>query len=581
MSETMPIHVLAHDTVSKLAAGEVVDRPASVVRELLDNAIDAGATAISVHITGGGTNLIKVVDNGSGMERADLLVCAERHCTSKISGIDDLMSLTSLGYRGEALHAIASVSRLRVQSRPRGGVGAQVEYEGTERIREGAVGCPEGTAVEVRDLFFNTPARLKFIKGPVAEANRVEQVVRRFVVGYPGVSFTLEIEGREQVRSVGSGEIRDAVAAVYGWRVAERMAEVSAESAPVKVRGLVSPPQISKPNRSDIQMFVNGRRVHNPSLLYAVQEAYSSLLMAGRFPITVLYLNLPADQLDVNVHPQKSEVRFADERGVTSALNKAVRACLIRESGPPSKAEFTDAISQAAFDQPLQSLLQRGGGLTEPVEGGAVSARVDDPGQEAASAALPPLTVLGQLAATYIIAAGPQAMCLIDQHAAHERVLLERLQSSFREGGIEGQALLEPLVVPLSPLQAERAGAFAAELAAVGFEVEVFGGDALIVRSVPACVPHFEAGGLISELEQGLEGLATTEERQRAMLASMSCHGAIRAGQSLSMEEMRALIRDLGRTRVPTACAHGRPTILELSTADLEREFGRRGFRAG
>jgi DNA mismatch repair protein MutL len=573
------ILALGAETAAKLAAGEVVERPASAVRELVDNAIDAGARSVSVLVTNGGLDLIRVSDDGGGIERAELPVCVERHTTSKLRGIEDLARLTSLGFRGEALHSIASVSRLRIRSRPPGRPGCDAEYEGLRLVREAACGCSEGTQVEVRGLFYNTPARLKFLKGPTAEANRVEQLVRRYALGHPEVAFHLQIEGKERLRSPGTGALDAALAALYGWRTVEQLLPVRGESHAATVEGFASPPSFSRSNRGDMHVFVNGRWVQSRPLLYALQEAYSTLLMVGRFPLAALHVRTPPEQLDVNVHPAKHDVRFADERGVSSVVGRAVRAALLAAHQTPQGSDGRVEVAQFGFggvpgrspDVAAAPAAEWPRQAAEPEEQGL--------GGDAGEGRLPPLRILGQLGRSYIIAEGPDGMCLVDQHAAHERVLLERLQDAVRSSAVQSQSLLEPAVVPLSPAQAARSAAFVRELSALGFAAEAFGEGAILLRAVPAGTPPDRAATLIAALEEGLEGLDDVEERRRAMLATVACHSAIRAGQVLDPREMRALIGDLERTRVPTACAHGRPTMLEISRLELEREFGRRGSR--
>ena len=576
----MTIMVLEAGTAAKLAAGEVVERPASVVRELVDNALDAGARSVTVLITSGGLDLIRVVDDGTGLARDDLPLCTARHATSKLRGIEDLAAIRSLGFRGEALHAISSVSRLRIRTCRAGEPGIEAQYDGPTLTRETALGCPQGTQMEVRDLFYNTPARLRFLKGPSAEGSRVEQVMRRYVLGHPGVAFKVLIDGREALHSSGSGDLREAVSSVYGWRLIERLVPIEASEAPGSLTGLLSTPPLSRANRSDIHVFVNHRWVQSRSLLFAIQDAYNSLLMIGRFPVAVLDVQVPPDRLDVNVHPAKSEVRFADERGVSSLVGRSVRATL-RGAAEDERSEKPISVAQFAFS-PVSGTAEQvmQGGTWVP---GELPSAFEAPEQLEptghAEGRLPPLRLLGQLASTYIIAEGPQGMCLVDQHAAHERVLLERLQAADTTGVRESQVLLEPLVVPLSGAQAEHAARWAAEITTVGFVAEPFGAAALLIRAVPAEVPADRAASLLAELQEGLEGLDSAEQRHRAILATTACHSAIRAGQVLDQLEMRRLIRDLEQTRVPTACAHGRPTLLEISRLDLEREFGRRGSR--
>ncbi|MDQ3856327.1 MAG: DNA mismatch repair protein MutL, partial [Chloroflexota bacterium] len=427
-----------------------------------------------------------------------------------------------------------------------------------------------------RSLFFNTPARLRFLRGPSAEASRVTQLLRRYALGHPEVALRLLVDGKEQLFSPGTGGLTNAVAAVYGWRTVEALLPVGAEEEPLRVAGLISLPVLSRTTRADMNLFVNGRWLQPRSALFAIQEAYSSLLMVDRFPIVVLSVSVPPDQLDVNVHPAKSEVRFADERRVTSLIGRTVRSALLTESEHSSSALAQPELRQFTFTSAPATEHVSPNELHSPI---AATSLEPLGGVQSTSprTTLPPLRILGQMAATYIIAEGPDGMCLIDQHAAHERVVLERLQAHVGGGRPESQALLEPVLVPLSAPQAARVEAVLEELAPLGFVAEPFGGDALLVRDVPAALQAERVSEVIVAIEEGLEGLQSAEARQRAMLATLACHSAVRAGQVLDMREMRSLIADLEQTRVPTACAHGRPTILELSRAELEREFGRRG----
>ncbi len=573
----MAIKVRAADTAAQLAAGEVIERPAAVVRELLDNALDAGARNISVHAAGGGLDILSVSDDGCGLSAGDLALCTQRHSTSKLRRIEDLANLSSLGFRGEALYSIAGVSRLRIKSRPPGTPGCEVEYDGERVVRQAGWGGREGTQVEVRDLFYNTPARLRFLKGPTTESARIERLLKRYILGHPGVRFTLSVDGREVLRSPGTGDLQQAMAALYGWQLSEQLLPVEAYEGGVSVAGFVATPQVSRRNRADMNIFVNNRWVESRSILYAVQDAYSSLLMVGRFPVVALQIRVPPDQLDVNVHPAKSEVRFADERGVTSLTSRAVRAALLPASG--RGADDTDqqplSVLQYSFS-PREVRAPDLGPLPAPT---ATTADFPAPEEVEPFTRLPSLRILGQLAHTYIIAEGPSGMCLIDQHAAHERVVLENLQDSFASGTLESQTLLEPLLVPLTSAQRDGISDLVGELRSLGFEAEPFGGETLLVRSVPAALPSDRVGPLLEALQEGLEGLAGAEERHRGMVATLACHSAIRAGRVLDLVEMRSLIQQLEKTRFPLSCAHGRPTLLELSHHELEREFGRRGSR--
>ncbi len=605
------ILVLSDDVASKIAAGEVVERPASVVRELIDNSIDAGATTIRVEIKGGGRDLIRIIDDGLGVVREDMPRAFLRHATSKIRTAEDLWAVKTLGFRGEALFSIAAVSKMRLVSRPQSSqAGYELALEGGVVTSEGVCGAPYGTIVTVRDLFYNLPARLKFLKSQQSEAAYIAGLVQQYALAHPGIRFSLTNEGRLTFQAPGSTELRGAVLCVYGAEVARALLPVGVEPddldetevgsqeastlAGLTVYGYVSPPAISRSNRQAMHFFVNRRAVQSRMLQFAVEEAYHSLLMVGRRPISIINVSIDPALLDVNVHPAKAEVKFRDERAVFSAVQRAVRSSLtahvpaaiygsrgaegwslpLPQSHGGLDSEFgrfgpVVVMPQA---QPTQGDLWQTGASTEQADSDAAPLPPPPPRN------LPPLRVVGQVGATYLIAEGPDGLFLVDQHAAHERVLYEKLGSALQRGAITVQPLLQAVPLDLSPGQRAEVEPALQVMLELGFEIEPFGESTLLVRAVPAIYAESRRDlgrDLLEILDTVMHGTQPARWREE-MAITLACHSAVRAGQVLSLDEMRALLGQLELCHYPRACAHGRPTMLHLSQMQLEREFGRR-----
>ncbi|GAC1435548.1 MAG: DNA mismatch repair endonuclease MutL [Chloroflexota bacterium] len=587
------IHLLPADLRAKIAAGEVIERPASVVKELVENSIDAGATRVTVEVMGGGVELIRVCDDGEGIAAAEVDLAFARHATSKLSAFDDLFRLRTLGFRGEALPSIAAVAEVELASQRAGAPHGTciVLREGRVVRREGR-GLPVGTAITVRDLFLGVPARRKFLKSKVGEAAAIGAVVTALALCYPQIAFVLTTEGRTAFRSPGTGTLTDVLAMLHGPEVASRLCAIDGAAHGIAVRGVTSHPGVTRPTRSYQTFFVNGRWVRNRMLGIALEEAYHTLLMSGRHPIAVLALDMPPDTLDVNVHPAKAEVKFLDERAVFSALRRAVGESLAAlallpatRSGPTSQSVPTGAHDSA----PGIPDAAEQGGLFSAVEGTGGAAG-PHPETEAAPALervpLPALRVLGQANGLFIIAEGPEGVYMVDQHAAHERVLYDELAAQIAGQPAPAQHLLAPQTLPLSPAQCAALEAHGAELARLGFLMEPFGEDAILLRAVPAALgtaaPAEVLGTVLDELAEtgeatgGAAGHGGTAAWQERALALVACHSAIRAGQTLTMDDMRVLVRRLETTSRPRTCPHGRPTMILLSQSQLEREFGRR-----
>ncbi len=620
----MPIRRLPPETVNRIAAGEVVERPAAAVKELVENAIDAGATRIEVQADQGGLSRILVVDDGCGLAAGELALAVERHATSKLPPEDDggwaLLNVSTMGFRGEALPSIGSVSRLAITSRARGEADAHliaVDAGATAPVAPAGFPGPHGARVEVRDLFFATPARLKFMKSERAEALAIAEELKRQAMAHEAVGFSLDLDGRSVLRLQPEhpgpeGRLRR-LAAVLGRDFHENALEIDQQREGVRLSGFAGLPTYSRGNAAHQYLFVNGRPVKDRLLTGALRAAYADFLARDRHPVAALYVELEAGLVDVNVHPAKAEVRFRDPALVRGLIIGALRHAL---AGAGHRAATTTAgqalagftagqgswggalgSSPSAYawsgsrgysgPSPLalsataaQSLAMALPGLQE------VSARVepDDADARPGAAIIDPLdyplgAARAQLHETYIISQTRDGLVIVDQHAAHERLVYERMKAEAEGGGVARQALLLPEVVELDPAEAERVAGRADELAALGLVVEPFGPGAVLVRETPAALGETDVQGLVRDIADDLaeSGAALAlSERLAEVAGTMACHGSVRAGRRLSAAEMNALLRQMEATPHSGQCNHGRPTYVELKLADVERLFGRR-----
>jgi DNA mismatch repair protein MutL len=579
----MPIRVLPEKVASRIAAGEVVERPASVVKELVENSIDAGASNIKVEMRQGGRRLIRVIDDGEGIPADEALLAFERYATSKLASVDDLSRIATLGFRGEALPSIAAVSQVTLVTRGETDeVGTLLRLEGGELVCHEARGAARGTVVTVENIFYNMPARQKFLRSQTTEARHISELVTCYAMAYPRLRISLLRDGRTAFQSKGTGELYDVLMDVYGVEIAQHMLKVVADSrtkSAIAVHGFVSDPAVHRSTGRHLITLVNGRCVRDRLVNYAIREAYHTLLPRGRHPIAVVQVGLPPDQVDVNVHPAKREVRFRNSGEVFAAVQKATRGTLAREASLP---RATSGVAwQPAFET-RQRLLVEVGGI--PASGrGELTLEVQRTADQATAGTrrspagkLPMLRVLGQLGRTYIIAEGPTGMYLIDQHAAHERVLYERCQAERAEASVSSQRLLEPFVVELGPRQARLTEERLAGLTDFGFEIEPFGGDAYLVRAVPAVLEEADLSQTIIDiLDEGVRG-DTVHAWEETVTINLACHGAVKAGRTLTVQQMQELVGQLEETSLPRTCPHGRPTMLHVSAERLEREFGRK-----
>ena len=616
---TAHIRRLPETLVNQIAAGEVVERPASAVKELVENALDAGATRVDVTIRDGGRALISIADNGRGMTPDDLRLAVERHATSKLPD-EDLFHITTLGFRGEALPSIGSVSRMAITSRPRDAEEAwRIEIEGGRIIDPKPAAGAFGTVVEVRDLFYSTPARLKFLRSARSESGAVQDVVTRLAMAHPDIGFSLTDDGREKLKlSADQGDLLDLrlarLGAIMGREFRENALPIDAEREGFRLTGYAGVPTLNRGNAAMQFLFVNGRPVRDKQLIGAVRAAYQDFLARDRHPLLALFLECEPRAVDVNVHPAKTEVRFREPgmvRGlIVSALKHALAGAGHRASTTvsmqalgsfqpeganslPQQTSFTGGyayrpsyppisrpspgLSSAAYD--FQAPHSPTGGF-EPAAPSGMAETIDPETGEVSEAPSYPLgAARAQLHATYIVAQTDTGIVIVDQHAAHERLVYERMKQAMDAGGVPRQGLLIPEIVELDERAADRVLERAEELAQLGLVIESFGPGAVAVRETPALLGKVDAQGLIRDLADELEDLGgafSLKEKLEEVCGTMACHGSVRAGRRLNTDEMNALLRQMEATPHSGQCNHGRPTYVELKLADIERLFGRR-----
>jgi DNA mismatch repair protein MutL len=581
---------LPDDLVNKIAAGEVVERPASVVKELVENALDAGARSVHVEIEDGGVRLVRVRDDGQGMSRGDAEMALAPHATSKLRSFDDLQSIATHGFRGEALPSIASVSELVLRTRAEGdpaGTEVAVSHGRSQHVRD--AGHPRGTTVEVRDLFGAVPARRKFLRAASTEAAHVAEALTLLALARPGTGFSLRSGGRVLLEAPPVDGLEARLFQVFGAKLLPDLVPVEGGTDWVGVRGFVSRPDRPRPARPNLRLFVNGRAVRDRALAKAVMEAYRAAGGGDRGYEAFVFVDVPPHMVDVNVHPAKTEVKFADARTVFAAVERAVRAALsggVREapwvaSGKVASApeavqrveaaagRFLERAEDSGGNRPLWA--SPGGGASVAAESGAAPLEAQAP------------VVLGQHRLVYIVASDGDELLLVDQHTAHERVRFERLLERASRHAAESQGLLSPLVVDLSPDLLPVLDAHVEPLRELGYDVEPFGGGATRLRAVPAILGTRDPGPALERIlrdlkERGAADWTVAGTRDR-LAATLACHSAVRAGQALNLEQMGSIVRDLLLTAHPTLCPHGRPTIVRVPREELSRWFGRTGWR--
>ena len=584
----MPIQVLSKEVAARIAAGEVVERPSSAVKELVENAIDAGATHVQVEVVSGGLEGIRIVDNGHGIPVEEVGSLFQRHATSKLISAADLDSITTMGFRGEALYSLAAVAEVSLLTRSADQESAVfVETRNGSVSRQEPRGGPVGTTASIQKLFEQIPARKKFLRTPKSELTRIHTVLTHYSLAHPEVRFSLLTDGRTSFSSPGTGDLREAVSAVYNREVAQALLAVeSVSETGITVSGLVSAPDLYRANRSYISLYVNQRPIQNRTLAYAVTEAYRGMMASERFPLAILMINVPAADVDVNVHPTKSEVRFRAENDVFSTVQRGVREAIVGGSPVPEMG----VVGLSGGPGTLMGTVRVPEGIhgrSDPLSPELTPATTsrhrfdvpEPPSQEAFPMmdALPTLRVLGQSQETYIVAEGPDGLYLIDQHAAHECVLYERLKTAAAKQNPEVQGLLEPVVAELTWLQAETVHEHGDVLMQYGWILEPFGDKTYLLRGLPAVLATKGPAKSLIELLDAAGDAVEFPVWEERIAATVACHGSVRAGLVLSHEEMVEMVRLLENTQQPHTCPHGRPTMLHLSVNNLERQFGRKG----
>ncbi len=592
----MRIHLLPLHLANQIAAGEVVERPASVVKELVENALDAGARRIAITIEVGGKKLIRVEDDGEGMVAEDARLAVERHATSKIASQEDLEAIRTLGFRGEALPSIASVSRFTLRTRARGSAsGIEIRIDGGALVSEREIGTPEGTSIEVADLFQNLPARRKFLKSDAAESAQITRLVTQVALGYPEIGFTLMSSGRRVLECPPTGERRERFFQLYGDR--PDLVDVTKHAAGIEIHGFVAALGDQGPVRGPQNVFVNRRIVKDRTIQHAISEAYSVATIKERSPEVHLFVQIPPDRVDVNVHPTKAEVRFLEQSLVHEVLRRALAEALGQGRAPelqltpfggsplePRPMTIPGVLAGAMVgnrwspehDRAFRNFMTPAG--TTPEHGPADAGPVPAAGPGITADDVRPMVPLGQFRDTFIIAIDDEGVAIVDQHVAHERVLFEQVMEKLTVGRLESQRLLTPIVIEMSPAQRQALAQHRATLDRFGIEVEEFGGDSLRLSAMPALLDAAECEATVRALAEDLEGLdkgAAAEDALRRIAATMACHAAVKANYPLTLPTMRYLLEELRRTAYSSVCPHGRPVVLRLSRREIEKNFQR------
>jgi DNA mismatch repair protein MutL len=581
------IHILPDHIANQIAAGEVVERPASAVKELVENALDALASQIDIEVRAGGKTELRVADDGHGMVRDDALLAIDRHATSKIHGEGDLRAIQTLGFRGEALPSIAAVSRFELETAPaEGGEGTRIRIDGGRVVAVDEIARRPGTTVTVRSLFFNVPARAKFLRSPATETRAVSETVIALALANLSTGFRLRSNDRELLDLPRTGDLAARIGAIWGEELAAQLIPVDYQAAELRVAGLIQRPAEIRPGSRRVYLFVNGRPFVDRFVVRAAEEGYRTTVPAGYRPALFLYLELPAEQVDVNVHPTKSEVRFRNKIKAEATVTEAVRACLEGLESAPSLAGDADLSSQlvsragvpgpgfprADTSRPSASQIA----LFVPSEPAAEQEAAE---AEATARGAARIGAMWQLHNSYILAETRSGLIIVDQHSAHERVLFERLMRDFEQRGSTSQRLLFPITVRLSPTEFQAVEELAGVLRQAGFELEVFGSNTVVLHAVPNPHPHFDAERcfreMISELAGGSPLVDSARSQYERVAKSFACKAAIKAGQRLSEAEMVELFDRLFAAELPSHDVHGRPTILRLSLDELARRFGR------
>lgn len=572
------IQILSPEISNKIAAGEVVENAASVVKELVENAIDAGASSIVTEIKKGGMSYIRVTDNGCGMSGDDARRAFLRHATSKIRGESDLERIQTLGFRGEALASIAAVSKVELLTKAAGQEGIMLELEAGGKVSEQPAGCPEGTTIVVKDLFYNTPARMKFLKSDKTETGYVTDIIERLILSRPDISVLYIVDGKERLFSSGDGQLRSCVYAVYGRDYAKGSLDVSRNENGVKVSGLVGRAEISRGNRNFQSFFLNGRYIKNKSLTYALESAYNNMLMTGKFPFFAVHLEIPPEMVDINVHPKKQEVKFSDERMVGNEIYWAVKNSLL-QCAEEIKKTFVPKTSfeykpTPALSEPVRQLELKSDNvswLNQGKDADDINNKTDDIPESKAA-----YKIVGQLFDTYIVIQCGEKIILIDQHAAHERMIFERIKKLYKQKKTIGQVLLSPAAVVLSPKEYACLFDNIKIFHDFGFEIEEFGNNSILVRQAPFTMGNEELKSVITEFIEMMDSSGDfLSKHEEKMLEMIACKAAVKGGSMMHGAEMEALIEDILKSNPVSTCPHGRPIAITITRYELEKMFKR------
>jgi DNA mismatch repair protein MutL len=611
------IKVLDESTINKIAAGEVIEKPASIIKELIENSIDANASEITIEVKGGGISFIRITDNGKGIEKEDLKNAFLRHATSKIYSDLDLHKISTLGFRGEALASIAAISKVEMMSRTRGAdIGHRIYIEGGKIIEEEPCGCPEGTIITVRDVFYNTPARLKFLKSESREGMYITNIVENLAMSHANISFKYKLNDKMIIATRGDGDLKAVILSIYGRDVVNNIIDVNCNKDFLTVKGFIGNSNIAKNNRNYQSTFINGRYVKNKTIISAVEAAYKSMLTINKFPFYVLHIYLNPELVDVNVHPTKAEVKFQDEQIIFKSIYHCIKDSLMGVSPILDKEESSKSLINSLpkinyVQQDFKNELSIKENVNrfnkfEQTEGSSdysqstfdIKNKINDEAKqnnfqeesevkqdykeeplrkaENKQPKFSPLAVVGQIHFTYIIAEGPEDMYLIDQHAAHERIYYEKYLSEYNNSSIQSQRLIVAVVINLAPSEKQAVFENIDLFIRLGYEIEEFGGNAVALRAVPLIYGNPEPKELFHEL---LNDIVSSEKNKTNLIDkiiyTMACKSAVKAGDKLSFKEMNELIEQLRITDNPFTCPHGRPTMIKMSYTELEKKFKR------
>ena len=574
------IQILDDQTINQIAAGEVIERPASVVKELVENSLDAGAKNVRIRVEEGGIALIIVQDDGRGMDREDAVLAFKKHSTSKIRSFDDLNTVKTSGFRGEALPSIASISRLRITTAEKGSkVGTRITIEGNNGLKAEDHAAPQGTTIEIADLFFNTPARSKHLKRVSTELQHIVKTITVEAIRRPDVAFNL-VHGERKLIDAPGSDLKTRIGVLLGREAARELIKIEGEEEGLKVSGYLTRPAVSRKTMSGIYLHINGRPVQARNICYSIRGAYGSLLHDGHFPIGALFLEIPPNDVDVNVHPAKTIVRIAQEERVNQELRKIIKDVLA-EQALISHVNLDEARTDSIFGTPLSGISSKSravqlnniDSLQQEFEVGLQ----DDVSIETTLPSMRPLSLIEN---KYIVAMGIEGLYIIDFHAAHERVMYERLKDQAQFSRIGKQELLKPISLELSKSEATAFEQMLTQITKMGFDAEKFGPASFMIRSVPALLAGSEPERIREAIDDVVESgsMKSAEERHQYMMYTVACHSALRAGDKLTMAQMEFVIREMESIPNPYACVHGRPTVMTITPSELDKKFKRSGF---